>query len=88
MPIRLHTCGAPGVPGKHPCHQVRKALDEAGIEYDIVKNPTFPRSRRKDLMAMSGQQKLPVIEFEDGKTLREESTDMAARIRAGNLFQS
>jgi len=29
--------------------------------------------------------KLPVIEFEDGTTLREESKDLAARIRAGQL---
>jgi len=29
-----------------------------------------------------------VIEFEDGTTLREESKDMAARIRAGKLGAS
>jgi hypothetical protein len=36
---------------------------------------------------MSGQKKFPVIEFEDGSVYREESKDMAATIRAGNLEQ-
>jgi hypothetical protein len=29
---------------------------------------------------------LPVIEFDDGTTYRAESADMAARVRAGQLF--
>jgi hypothetical protein len=34
---------------------------------------------------VSGQRKYPVIEFEDGSVYREESNDMAATIRAGQL---
>jgi hypothetical protein len=45
-------------------------------------------SERTELEAKSGQRKLPVIEFEDGTTLREESKDMAARIREGKLASS
>jgi glutathione S-transferase len=71
----------------HPCHRVQKALDEQGVEYEVVKGPTRP-SKRDDLERVSGQRKYPAIEFEDGSTYREESKDMAERIRAGNLFQS
>jgi len=68
------------------CWKVQRALDEQGVEYDLVKEPSLPRSRRKDVIAMSGQNLLPVIEFEDGSVYREESSDMAATIRAGELF--
>src|SRR3954469_15532850 len=73
MAIKLHTCGNTWIHGPHPCWKVMKALQDAGIEYEQVKNPTFPRGRRTDLERISGQQKLPVIEFEDGRVLREES---------------
>jgi glutathione S-transferase len=63
---------------------VQKALDEAGIPYELVKHPVRG-SKRDELETKSGQRKLPVIEFEDGTTLREESKDLAARIHAGNL---
>jgi glutathione S-transferase len=69
------------------CWRVQRALDEQGIAYDIVKEPSLPRSRRKDLIAKSGQHMLPVVEFDDGSTYREESDDMAATIRAGKLFE-
>jgi glutathione S-transferase len=62
-----------------------KALDDAGVEYDQVKHPSIGRGRRKELKALSGQNKLPVIEFEDGRVLREESKDMAARVGEGRL---
>jgi hypothetical protein len=45
-------------------------------------------SKRDDLERLSGQRKYPVIEFEDGRVLREESKDMAERIRAGALFSA
>jgi len=70
----------------HPCWKVQKALDEQGIEYEVVKGP-LRGGKRTELEQLSGQRKYPVIEFEDGRTYREESTDMAARIRAGELFE-
>jgi glutathione S-transferase len=70
----------------HPCWKVQKALDEQGIEYEVVKGPLRP-GRRDDLERISGQRKYPTIEFEDGRVYREESTDMAARIRGGKLFE-
>ena len=88
MAVRLHRC--PNVWVKlsgHPCWKVQKALDEQGISYEIVKEWGFPRDRRKGLIELSGQKMLPVIEFEDGTHYREESDDMAARVRAGELFR-
>ena len=41
--------------------------------------------KRDDLEALSGQGKYPVIEFEDGRTYRDESKAMAEKIRAGEL---
>jgi hypothetical protein len=83
--IKLHTCGNTFVHGPHPCWQVMKALNEAGIEYEQVKEPTFGRSRRTWVIEHTNQDRLPVIEFEDGSALREESKDMVTKIRAGQL---
>ena len=88
MAVKLHTCPHMWLKGRlHPCDVVRKALDEQAIEYELVKNPSRPQSRRTELERLSGQRKLPVIEFEDGSVYREESKDMAASIRAGALME-
>ncbi len=63
---------------------MRKALDEQGIDYALVKGPART-SKRTDLQRLSGQMLYPVIEFENGSIYREESKDMAATIRAGEL---
>ena len=68
----------------HPCWKVQKALDEQGIEYEVVKGPLRP-GKRDDLERISGQRKYPTIELDDGRVYREESKDMAATIRAGKL---
>jgi glutathione S-transferase len=73
MAIKLHRCSTTFIKGPHPCWQVQKALDEAAIDYELVKHPAFPRSRRKDYIALTGQKLFPAIEFEDGRVLREES---------------
>lgn len=87
MPVKLHRCSAMWAKvNAHPCWKVQKALDEQGIEYEVVKGPLRP-GRRDDLERLSGQRKYPTIEFEDGGVYREESTDMAARIRDGKLFE-
>ena len=68
----------------HPCWRVQKALDEAGVEYEVVKGPLRP-GKRDELERLSGQRKYPTIEFEDGRTYRDESKAMAEKIRAGEL---
>jgi glutathione S-transferase len=86
MAVKLHRC--PVMFAKyegHPCWKVQKALDEAGVEYEVVKGPLRP-GKRGELEQLSGQRRYPTIEFEDGRTYRDESKAMAARIRAGELF--
>jgi glutaredoxin len=87
MAVKLHRCSTMWVKiDAHPCWRVQKALDEQGIEYEVVKGPLRP-GKREDLDQLSGQRKYPVIELEDGRVYREESADMAAKIRAGELLQ-
>jgi glutathione S-transferase len=88
MAVRLHHCSLTWarIPG-HPCGNVRSALDAAKVDYEIVKHPIFPRSKRTALVELTGQDKLPVIQFEDGTVLREESKAMIARIKSGRLFE-
>jgi glutathione S-transferase len=69
----------------HPCWRVQKALDEKGIDYEVVTHPTWRRSKRTELEQVSGQRKLPALELEDGRVIREESKELAAKIRAGEL---
>jgi glutathione S-transferase len=86
MAVKLHRCSAMFAKiDAHPCWKVQKALDEQGIEYEVVKGPLRP-GKRDELERVSGQRKYPAIEFEDGTAYREESADMAARIEAGELF--
>ena len=86
MAVKLYRCGNMWVKfGGHPCWRVQKALDEAGIEYEVV--PGKWRGDRPEVRAISGQSKYPVIQFEDGSAYREESKDMAATIKAGRLFE-
>jgi glutathione S-transferase len=84
MAVKLHRCGVMFVKGPHPCWRVQKALDDSGIEYEIVKHSAL-RGRRTDLLERSGQKMLPVIELSDGTMVREESARLAERIRAGEL---
>jgi glutathione S-transferase len=84
MAIKLHRCKIMWVKGRHPCWHVQKALDESGVEYELVKHPAL-RWNRKDFTERSGQKVLPAIEFEDGQIVREDSGPLADRIRAGKL---
>ncbi len=89
MTIKLHRCDAQWVKiGAHPCWRVEKALIEQGIEYERVPGPGMPwqRKQRTRLFELTGGYLYPAIEFEDGTVYREESKDMAARIRTGELF--
>jgi glutaredoxin len=86
--IKLHRCSNEWVKiNAHPCWRVQKALDEEGISYELVKGPVRT-SKRDELERLSGQRKYPVIEFSDGRIYRDESKEMAARIRAGNLLDA
>jgi hypothetical protein len=49
MNIKLHRCPVTlAKSSRHPCWKVQKALDDAGIDYELVKQP-LRRSKRTDL---------------------------------------
>jgi glutathione S-transferase len=86
--VKLHRCPFTFVHNDiDSCWKVQKALEDQGIEYAVAKQPTLPRSRRKDVIRISGQKWLPMIEFEDGSAYRAESREMADTIEAGKLFE-
>jgi glutaredoxin len=85
--VKLHRCPNMWVKiGAHPCWKVQSALDDQGLDYEVVKGP-LRRSQRVALEKLSGQRQYPVIEVDDGTVYREESKDMAARIRRGELLE-
>lgn len=87
MSVKLHRCSLMWFKlGAHPCWKVQKALDQQGIDYEVVTGPVS-RGKRNDLEKLSGQRMYPVIEFEDGTSYRAQSKEMAARIEAGKLFE-
>ena len=84
--VKLHRCSWTFLhTDLDACWKVQRALDEQGIDYKIVKHG-FAKGARPEVTRLSGQKWLPVIEFEDGSTYRAESDEMAARVRAGSLF--
>jgi glutathione S-transferase len=88
MAVKLHRCSVKWAKfNGHPCWKVQKALDEQGVEYEVVAGP-LRSGKRDELEQLSGQRKYPAIEFENGRVYREESKEMAARIRAGKLFDA
>jgi hypothetical protein len=85
MAVKLHRCRVMiSKWSGHPCWNVQKALDEAGIEYELVKQPALRRNR-KDYERRAGTRVLPAIEFEDGTILREDSSELIAKIKSGRL---
>jgi hypothetical protein len=86
MAVKLLRCSGQWVKIKaHPCWKVENALQDMGVDYERVNLPSG-RGKRDDIIAMTGQKKYPAIQFEDGSVYREESKDMEATIRAGNLM--
>ncbi len=88
MAIKLYRCKNLWVKaGGHPCWRVQNALDDQGIEYELVTGSWPAIGKRHEIEQLSGQTKYPVIQFEDGSVYREESKDMAETIMAGKLFE-
>ena len=84
MAVKLHRCSSLWIKSSgHPCWKVQSALDEAGVEYEIVKEVPLFRWRRKAVIAGTGEGKLPAIQREDGTWYRRESAEMATEIRDG-----
>ena len=87
MAVKLYRCSNLWVKiGGHPCWRVQKALDEQGVDYEVVPGPVR-RGKRDQLETLSGQRQYPVIQFEDGSVYRAESKEMEQTIRAGKLME-
>ena len=85
MKVKLHRCRNVWIKfGGHPCWRVQRELDAAGIEYELVKEPVR-KGKRTETLTKTGQNLFPWIELEDGTVIREESKDLAERIRSGRL---
>lgn len=86
MAVKLHRCGVMWLKiGAHPCWRVQKALDEMGVEYEVVRESWPSRKGRTAVIEGTGQSALPAIELDDGTWYREQSADMATAIRAGRF---
>ena len=84
MAVKLHRCSGQWVKIKmHPCWRVEKALMDMGIEYELAPGPWL--GKRPEMVEHTGTRMYPAIEFEDGTWYRDQSKDMAAAIRAGQL---
>jgi hypothetical protein len=88
MAVKLYRCKNTWAKlGPHPCWKVQKALDEQGIDYELVLGPWPGRNTRPSAMVEgTGQSSYPAIQFENGTWYREQSKDMAQTIRDGKLM--
>jgi glutathione S-transferase len=83
--VKLHRCSYTFLrTDLDACWRVQRALDEQGVEYEVVKHG-FGKGKRPKIEALSGQSKLPVLEVQGGEVYREESKEMAARVRSGHF---
>ena len=83
--VKLHRCSYTFLhTDLDACWKVERALKEQGVDYEVVKHG-FGKGKRPDVVALSGQKLLPVIESEDGTVDRAESDEMAAKVRAGEF---
>lgn len=86
--VKLHRCSYTFLhTDLDACWKVERALREQGVEYEVVKHG-FGKGKRPEVVALSGQKLLPVLELADGTVLREESSEMAAKVRGGELSAS
>lgn len=83
--IKLHRCSWTFLhTDLDACWKVERALKEQNIPYDVVTHG-YGKGGRPEVVALSGQKKLPVIERADGTAYRAESSEMAATVRAGKV---
>ena len=88
MAVKLYRCKNLWAKfGSHPCWKVQKALDEQGVEYEVVPGQWPGRKNRTAVIEGTGQASYPAIRFEDGSWYREELQEMARTIREGRLME-
>ena len=86
-PVKLHRCSYTFLHvNADACWRLQKALDAQGVEYEVVKHGYGKSEKsRADVIALSGQKLLPVLELPDGTVVREETDAMVAEVTAGRL---
>ena len=90
-PARTHGASAPLI--KHPCGVAAQALDAAGHPYEVkvvggFKNvPLSRRGKRGEIRELTGQEDVPVLVLDDGKTVSGSGAivDWAASHRAAGV---
>ena len=61
--VKLHRCSWTFLHTEiDACWRVQKALDEQGVEYEVVKHG-FGKGKRPEVVGLSGQKLLPVLEL-------------------------
>lgn len=85
--VKLHRCSYTFLHvDADACWRMQKALEEQGVDYEVVKHG-FGKSEksRKEIVEMTGQKYVPVLELADGTVFREETDDMIAKLKSGDL---
>ncbi len=85
--IKLHRCSYTFLHvDADACWRLQKALDEQGVDYEVVKEGWGKSAKsRAAVVTLSGQKYLPVLELPDGTVYREETDAMVAKLKAGDL---
>jgi glutathione S-transferase len=84
MAVKLYRCSTMWIKGPHPCWKVQKALDDAGIEYELVKGPVR-RSKRTEYEQLTGTKLYPAIVLEDGTVIKKDSKELIEMIDSGEI---
>jgi glutathione S-transferase len=87
QPIKLHRCSYTFLHTEmDACWKVEKALKEENIPYEVVKHGYGKSEKsRAEVIELSGQKLLPVLELPNGDVYRDDYSAMADRVRSGGL---
>ncbi len=85
--VKLHRCSYTFLHADmDACWRMQKALDEQGVDYEVVKHGWGKSEKsRSEVVEMTGQKYVPVLELADGSIYREETDDMVAKLKSGDL---
>jgi glutathione S-transferase len=85
--VKLHRCSYTFLHvNADACWRLQKALDEQGVDYEVVTHGYGKSEKsRADVVKLSGQKYLPVLEMADGTVLRDETDAMVAKVKAGQM---
>jgi hypothetical protein len=87
LAIKLHRCPNEWVKfGGHPSWKAQRALDDRGIEYEMIKGP-LRRGQRDDLERLSASGSSPSSSSTTARFTARSRAAMAARIKEGKLFE-